>query len=167
MADVFDPFRDPRFIDTADIGKSTSSSSEALKHQVPEEEAQPRTGMEGALAKFIASRKFCFLYRAAFLPLERYEEKFLSSCPGEVENRATFYMSHQNGLAENESGIQRSRERDLRIAFNEISLDPKLTALHVHASPSGICIVASGRRKEDTLRPIKRMRDIYTRETYI
>ena len=166
MTDAFDSFSDPSFIDTASIGKSTSSSSELPEHQLPAflceaEGAQPRTGIEGALAKFIASNEFYFHYGATFLPLEIYEEKFLSSCPGEEEERATFYMSDQNGL---ESGIrQRSLERDLRIAFNEISLDPKIAAMHVHASPSGICIVASGERKQDTLGPIKRMRNIYIR----
>ena len=138
---------------------------ETAEREEPAEEAQPRTGLEGALAKFTGySKKFHFEYGGTFLPFKRYDEKFLASCPGESQERTRFYMSDETGLAEIESGTQqRSRERELRIAFNEHSLDPKLTALHVFASTSGICIIAAGGRKQDTLSPIKRMRNIFIR----
>lgn len=130
---------------------------------VREIEPPQTVGMEGALLKFLSSDSaFFFEYNDEFRSLEEFEERFRTHCSDKIGEKTTFYTSDES----NAIGLDSLSERDeleekLRSAFNSLSIGQALIALHVHASPTGLCVICKASRKSDTLIPIATMKNVF------
>ena len=169
----------PAFFDHIDVSPPCKSSSamETVKTQdesalctffpskgplVLEIEPQQTVGMEGALLKFLSSDiAFSFEYNDEFGSLEEFEERFRTHCSDEIGEKTTFYTSDESNAIGHSLSKRDELEDKLHIAFNSLSISQALIALHVHASPTGLCVICKAGRKSDTLIPITTMKSIF------
>ena len=138
-------------------GKSTFSTSLTGPWMSEIEPPHP-VGMEAALLKFMSSEsQFFFEYNDEFGSLEEFEERFRTHCPDEIGEQTTFYTSDESHAI----GQRDELEGNLHFAFNSFSMSSSLIALHVHASPTGLCVICKAGCKPDTLPPITTMKKIF------
>ena len=153
--DVSPPYKS---IDATEIAKTEGKSAFSTSLTVSEIEPPHPVGMEAALLKFMYSEsQFFFEYNDEFGSLEEFEEQFRTHCPGENGEQTTFYTSDESHAF----GQRDDLEGNLRFAFNSFSVSSSLIALHVHASPTGLCVICKAGCKPHTLHPITAMKKIF------